>query len=406
MKLLRPYMSLPREVYVIFFSRIINAMGMFVHPLLTLILTVKIGLSIAQAGTIIAISGLVFLPSALIGGKLTDVVGRKKVIVVFDTLGSMSLLVSAFMEPSMNLVYVILAGGAMWGIGHPAHDALLSDITTPQNRTGAFSLSYLGFNLGFIVGPVIGGMLFENHLRLFFMIDAVTGFLATLLIIIFIKETIHLTDSKFDESRKAEEKVEGSIFQVLLKRPILIIFATLLFGYNFAYAQWGFLIPIHIGMLNTSGYAEIFGRLASFNGFVVLVFTPIITSLLEKISNLDRIIIGGILYMIGFGILGFFDATPVFVFSVFTFTLGEILITISFMPYVANHTPASHRGRMSSILPMIMGAGFSIGPFVMGRVVDLYSISFAWKMIGVIMIVSTLMMGVLNLYERKKLKNV
>jgi len=43
-ELLRPYSNLPKEVYVIFVARIINAMGVLVFPLLTLILVKKIGL--------------------------------------------------------------------------------------------------------------------------------------------------------------------------------------------------------------------------------------------------------------------------------------------------------------------------------------------------------------------------
>ncbi|WP_218064919.1 hypothetical protein [Vulcanibacillus modesticaldus] len=48
--LFKPYLGLPREMYVIFFARMINALGMFVFPLLTLILTIKIGLTNSQAG--------------------------------------------------------------------------------------------------------------------------------------------------------------------------------------------------------------------------------------------------------------------------------------------------------------------------------------------------------------------
>ncbi len=402
MNLFKPYRNLPREVYVIFFSRLINAAGLFVHPLLTLILTVKIGMSLSAAGSIVAISGLIFAPASLIGGKMTDTVGRKKIIVIFDTLGSLSLLVCAFIPPSMAMVYVLMAGMFCWGVAQPAHDALISDVTTPENRTGAFSLSYLGFNLGFVVGPAVGGMLFENHLRLFFIIDALTGLIATWLIIIYIKETIHRTEENFGEERQDEQHVEGSIFKVLLKKPVLLTFAILLLGYNFAYAQWGFLIPAHIEMVKPIGYAKFFGKLASFNGLVVILFTPLLTSLLNRVGNLNRIIMGGVMYTIGFGILGFYNMEWIFILSVFTFTLGEILITISYMPFVANHTPASHRGRMSSVLPMIMGAGYAIGPIIMGNVAEVYSIELAWQIIGLVMIVSTFLMGVLNLTERKK----
>lgn len=404
LNLFAPYRGLPREVYVIFFSRMINAAGLFVHPLMTLILINKIGMSSTAAGSIIALNSLVFVPASLIGGKITDRIGRKKIIIIFDTLGSLSLLTCAFIEPTLSMVYILMAGTFMWGMAQPAHDALISDVTTPENRTGAFSLSYLGFNLGFVFGPIIGGLLFENHLRLFFMIDAATGLIATTLILIFIKETIHKTQENFDEDRADERREEGSIISILLKRPILLVFAVILFGYNFAYSQWGFLIPIHISRLMATGAAQYFGKIASLNGLVVILFTPLLTSMLRRYGNIDRIIIGGILYGIGFGILGYFNALWVFTFSVFTFTLGEILVTISFMPFIANHTPASHRGRMSSVLPMIMGIGHSVGPVVMGSVVDRHNIDYGWQIIGLVMVISVMGMTLLNVYDKRHRK--
>ena len=44
----------------------------------------------------------------------------------------------------------------------PAYDALLADLTNPDNRKGAYSLVYMGWNLGFAIGPAIAGMLFQD----------------------------------------------------------------------------------------------------------------------------------------------------------------------------------------------------------------------------------------------------
>ena len=42
-----------------------------------------------------------------------------------------------------------------------------------------------------------------------------------------------------------ERRESGSIISVLLRRPALLIFAMVIFGYNFTYAQWGFMMPMH-----------------------------------------------------------------------------------------------------------------------------------------------------------------
>ncbi|MHA5212490.1 hypothetical protein [Oenococcus oeni] len=81
------YRNLPREIYILFISLIIDAAGSFVQPLLTLILTEKIGLSAAESGLYITILGSLSAPGMIIGGKLTDLIGRKKLFSYHKYLG-------------------------------------------------------------------------------------------------------------------------------------------------------------------------------------------------------------------------------------------------------------------------------------------------------------------------------
>ncbi len=399
-KLLKPYIGLPKEIYIIFLSRIVNAVGVFVFPLMTLILTRKIGLSTGEAGLWISINGLIFGPASLIGGKITDMIGRKKIIVIFDTLGALLFLSIALVEPTMTMVYLIMLTSFLMGVAQPAHDALMADLTTPDNRDGAYSLSYLGFNMGFALGPVIGTLLFENHLKLIFIGDGITTIIATLLILLFVKETIHLTKEDMSEERKLEQRVDGSIFSVIISRPILIYFALISFGYSFVYAQWAFMIPLHTEHNFANAGVILYGTIAGFNGLIVMVFTPIITSIFTKTKNIRRIVYGGILYIIGFGMLGFVSTKFAFFLSVFIFTIGEILITISSMPFIANHTPSSHRGRMSSTLPLIIGLGFTLGPIIMGRVLEYVTLTKGWRIVGFIMLLFTIWMFLLEKVDK------
>jgi MFS family permease len=392
---LTPYRGLPREVYVLFFSKMVVAMGAFVYPLLTLLFTKKIGLGEAEAGNWVALIGFAYIPASLIGGKICDSFGRKRVLIVCDMLASICYGICGFMEPSMDMLYMIGLAVFFFGIADPAHSSIVADVTTPENRDGAFSLTYLGFNIGFAVGPLVGGVLFENHLKWFFLGDALTTMLATLMIAVFIKETIHHTD-EVDDSRVMEQKEEGSILTVILQRPQVLVFALIFFGYNFAYSMWGFLMPLHVEAVYSGNGAAIFGKLSALNGLVVMVFTPILTRTLIKNSHIRKMIYGGILYLFGFGLLGFVNHIGAFIASVMIFTLGEIACAISSMPYINNNTPASHRGRMNSLLPILFGAGYSLGPMVMGRVLEQTSIAYTWNVISMVLIISTMGMVLLD----------
>jgi MFS family permease len=391
------YRGLPKEIYVIAVARFINAAGLFIFPLLTLLLTKKIGINEADAGFWIAVSGFSSIPMSIIGGKLTDIVGRKKLIIIPNIIATVLFAACAFIEPSMLMVYLIIAAGAILHSNWPAMNSLIGDLTTPDNRNECFSLSYLGNNLGFAFGPFIGGLLFKNHLKLFFLIDAGTTLIATGLMIFFIKETYF--KAKEETERSLEKAVDGSAFKVLLSRPIILIFAFLLLGYHFAYAQWSFLMPIHLERLYVDDGARIFGMFASLNGLVVILLTPIITTVFKQTNNLRKSVIAGLFYTVGFGMLGFIEFKMAFFMSVVIFTAGEILLVIATMPFISNHTPVSHRGRINSIVNIIMGAGHVLGPIIVGRALGYITIALTWKLVGLIVLVSTIGIYILELFQ-------
>ncbi len=83
------YRGLPSSLYMLFFATIINSMGMFVFPFLTLYLTGRLGMSQEKAGFFIMMLYLVYGPASLIGGKLADSFGRKKLMVIAQVLSGL-----------------------------------------------------------------------------------------------------------------------------------------------------------------------------------------------------------------------------------------------------------------------------------------------------------------------------
>ena len=148
--------------------------------------------------------------------------------------------------------------------------------------------------------------------------------------------------------------------------------------------------------------AQYFGWMASFNGLVVMLFTPILTRLTRKTRSIRIMVHGILLYAIGFGMLGLIYKLQYFFVSILIFTLGEVLLTISVMPFVVNHTPASHRGRMSAVLTTITGTGYAVGPMAMGRILNFISIEKAWIFIGIFTAMTAVLMSGLEKYEDRE----
>lgn len=394
---------MPREIYIIFLSKTINAMGALIFPFMTLLLSSKIGLSGAQTGCYIALTQLLYAPASLIGGKLADSWGRKPVLIIFELLSVASYTFCLFLEPGMSMVYALMAASMFFGVAGPSHDAMTADLTTPEQREGAYSLNYLGFNLGFAFAQMLAGFLFRDYLKVMFLIDILTALAGIGLIAFFVRET-HPESNKETADKVDEDAGEShrSIFSILVSRPMLLLFALAAFGYKFVYSQWPFLMPLHAEAAFPGDGAKLFGMLGTANALIVVFGTPLITSLTAKKSNIRRIFYGGVLFTIGFGLLGLFETRTAFFLSVLIFTAGEILEAISTMPFIMNHTPSSHRGRMSSVLPLIMGAGFFAGPVIMGKILDMKGFSFSWILAASVVLVSTVAMKGIDLSQKSR----
>ena len=142
-------------------------------------------------------------------------IGRKIVIIVSSLIGAGIFMIIAFMEDTIIIPYLIIIASFIKSAAFPAINALVIDSTTKRKRNDAFSLLYMGYNIGFAIGPLAAGFLFVNYIELIFLIDAITTILALVPIIFFVKETlkrkagIYLssTDITFDEK---DEKVAYS----------------------------------------------------------------------------------------------------------------------------------------------------------------------------------------------------
>ena len=71
MKLLNQYRGLRREIYVLFFGRIVTNLGSMIWPVMTMILSQKMGFSAEKISYFFVGSGLIMLPASLIGGDST-----------------------------------------------------------------------------------------------------------------------------------------------------------------------------------------------------------------------------------------------------------------------------------------------------------------------------------------------
>jgi MFS family permease len=386
---------------MLFAASIVNSMGMFVFPFLALFLTTKLKMSQTETGQFMFFISLVYIPGNFIGGKLADKWGRKRLMVVTQIISAAMYIPCGFPALASYVPYFILVSVFFDGICDPARMAMMTDLTNPDNRRAAFSLTYLGHNLGFAIGSLIAGFLFETASSLLFWGNTVTVFAATLIVALKVPET-KPSASQIEASigsGSSEEAHKGNLLEALSSRPYLIVFTIITTWYGFVYAQHRFALPLQTRHLFGVPGSAIYGSLMTLNAVLVILLSTPIMGITKKWKPINSVALSGLFFALGFGLIGLANTVFFFYFTTFVWTIGEIINATNEGAYVANHTPMSHRGRFQAILPLIGGLGFTISPPIVGTWIDKNGLAGVWPIIGAIAAASAFLLWILGQVE-------
>lgn len=80
LSLFKTYAGLSRDIYYLCLARTINSMGDFIFSLITLVLTLQMGMSVVSAGIFVSMAALISGPGVLLGGYLSDLMGKRRLL--------------------------------------------------------------------------------------------------------------------------------------------------------------------------------------------------------------------------------------------------------------------------------------------------------------------------------------
>lgn len=394
------YKGLPKEMYVICFATLINRLGDFVVPFLALYLTQKIGMTAAATGIIVTLSSVVGIPASILGGKISDMLGRKKVYTYAQAIAAVTLIPCAFTQNVSITIICLLTSTFFNGFVRPAFQSMIQDILSTKQRQAGFSLNYLAINAGVAIGPIVAGFLFNNFLPMLFLGDALTSLIAVFLVWKNIKETYNV-NSKVKVENKAEIEEKGNTLQMLWKRPALSLFLVLYMVYTFIYTQHKFSLPMTLNAQFNNEGAKLLGYIMSINAVTVLVLTIFIGYITKRNHQLTNMAFTGVLYAIGFGMIGYVDNFTFFIVSTIIWTIGEILSSISSGVYVANNSPSNYRARINAIMNLGRFLGTALSTFLSGAYIQIYGCRTLWFLVFVISIIASILMFILKIFSDK-----
>lgn len=181
-----------------------NGVGIgFAMPLMVLFYGDKFGLQPIGIGMIISVSGLVGLFASWFAGRLSDKFGRKPLIAAGNVVSRTCGFVLPLTGSVTQAVGVVGLRSVGANVSMPAQRALLADIAPAENRGRYFGIFGTAFTAGMVAGPIfgtyiyglyrfstfsLGGLVLPGY-GIPFFINSILGFLATIMLLIWVKET-------------------------------------------------------------------------------------------------------------------------------------------------------------------------------------------------------------------------
>ena len=102
-------------------------------------------------------------------GVLSDRIGRRPVILIALLGSGLDYFVMA-MAPTITWLFVTRVINGLSGATYTVASAYVADVTPPEKRAAGYGLIGAAFGLGFVIGPIIGGVLGNHDIRLPFWV--------------------------------------------------------------------------------------------------------------------------------------------------------------------------------------------------------------------------------------------
>ncbi|MFX1323765.1 MAG: MFS transporter [Promethearchaeota archaeon] len=194
-----------RAVFTIVLSMMIDSLGYsLVLPLLPRIAR-EYGASDFMVGVLMASNALSALITVPIWGKLSDKYGRKPILIVSQIGTGISFVILGLSKSYYVILFARTLDGVFGG-QIPVIRAYITDITTPQTRASYMGKFMVGYTVGMIAGPAMGGILGAFNWRF-------PPFLTSLLSVVSIILTVKVITESMPKERRDEIKSQLLLVQ-------------------------------------------------------------------------------------------------------------------------------------------------------------------------------------------------
>lgn len=357
----RAFSGLPIQVWYLAMVVLVNRAGSMVLPFLALYVTEGLQLGESAAGWMLAVYGIGSCTGAFVGGMVADRLGPFRIQVISLILSGFGYFAMTLASGFWSLAAIVVLTSFSADAFRPANGASVTLLAPPELHKRAFSLNRLAINLGYTVGPTVGGILATISYEFLFWIDGLTSWLAALTFVVF----LGLKAPAAAASSSTESLATSSTVEDVSpwRNTSFMVFLFLTFITFCVFFQLISTFPIFLKAEYQLTKVEI-GSLFGVNTLGVVAFEMVLIQLLER-QNLIRLIAWGSLFMcLGFGLLPFGVGYWFAMATVGVWTLGEMLAMPQMLAYVAQASTSRNRSAYMGFYTTCVALSMMIGPLI------------------------------------------
>jgi MFS family permease len=375
------YYDYPRQFWILVVGMFIDTLGRTIlNPFLMLYATKRFDVGMTEVGLLFGLMSVANTVGSMIGGALSDRLGRKGMIIFGLFVSGLSSLAMGTVGSFELFFAVVVFVGLVASVGFPAHQAMVADLLPEEKRAGGFGVFRVVANMSWVLGPVIGGLMAVRSYMPLFISDAVASTITAGIVLVAIRETMPAPQ---DGERKETMAQTFGGYWAVLKDSTFVLFVGACILMTIVYMQLYTTLGVYLR--DTHGFTEqAYGYLMSMNASAVVLLQIPIARRIERYRPMFMMALGTLLYAVGFSMYGVFATYIPFMVAMFIITVGEMVVMPTAQALVARIAPEDKRGRYMAVFGFSWVIPQAVGTLLAGLVMDNADPRLVWYAAGVL----------------------
>jgi predicted MFS family arabinose efflux permease len=314
--------------------------------------------------------GIGSISGAYIGGELSDRFDAYRVQLTSLLLSALTLLIFISLSTFYPILFCMFFYALFTDMLRPANSVATAQYSTEQNRTRSYSLMRFAANLGFAIGPAIGGIIAGTAGYLYiFVIDIISCLIAAFILSRFLKPKKNL------QLRHQEDPLPLNRSQSLsaYKDRTYLFFIFLVSLYAISFFQLFASLPVFLKQ-DWTWSEERVGLLLALNGLFIVVFEmPYMRRIEGKYNPWLMMSWGGAALILGYlFIILNYQSLLIALLVIVLFSLSEMFAMPFMTQYAISRPSVDRRGQYMALYSMAYGVAHAVAPLGALMVADKY----------------------------------